>query len=47
MSRPKMSWLPLALTATALLTGACTRNDATGPSDQPQASYSEGQGADN
>jgi len=46
MSRPLTSWLTLALTACALLTGACTRSDVTGPSEQPQASF-ETQGANN
>ena len=46
MSRPKTYGLALALVAAALST-ACTRTDATGPSEQPQASFEEGQGSGN
>ena len=46
MSRMKTYGLALALLASAALSTACTRTDATGPSDQPQASF-ETQGADN
>ncbi|HEY8259245.1 MAG TPA: hypothetical protein VIG08_16430 [Gemmatimonadales bacterium] len=45
MSRSK--WIVLAsLTIAALTSTACTRADATGPSDQPAASF-EAQGANN
>ncbi len=40
------SWLALASLSLALLTTACTRTDATGPSDTPVPSL-EGQGANN
>jgi hypothetical protein len=47
MSRPTTKWLVLAsLTLAALTSAACTRNDTTGPSDQPAPSF-EGQGANN
>jgi hypothetical protein len=46
MSRTKTYGLVLALVASALST-ACTRTDATGPSDAPQPSFTEGQGANN
>lgn len=47
MSRPTTKWIVLASLALAMLTSAaCTRNDATGPSDQQTASF-EGQGANN
>jgi len=47
MSRTTTKWLVLASLAIAgLTTTACTRSDATGPSDQPQPSF-EGQGANN
>jgi hypothetical protein len=43
MSRLTTKWLVLAsLTLAGLTTSACTRNDATGPSDQPSF---EGQGS--
>jgi hypothetical protein len=35
-----------SLTLAALATAACTRGDATGPSEQPAPSF-EGQGANN
>jgi hypothetical protein len=47
MSRLKTYGLALALLASAALTSACTRTDATGPSDQTQASFEEGQGGNN
>ncbi|MEO7985233.1 MAG: hypothetical protein ABI766_01780 [Gemmatimonadales bacterium] len=47
MSRPTTKWIVLASLAIAMLTSAaCTRNDATGPSDQPAASF-EAQGGNN
>jgi hypothetical protein len=47
MSRTTTKWLVLASLAVAGLTSAaCTRTDATGPSDQPAASF-ETQGANN
>jgi hypothetical protein len=47
MSRLTTKWLVLAsLTLAGLATGACTRTDATGPSDPPKPSF-EGQGAFN
>jgi hypothetical protein len=48
MSRPTAKWIVLASLALAALTStACTRNDTTGPSDQPAPSFDEGQGANN
>jgi hypothetical protein len=46
MSRSKTYGLVLALLASAALSTACTRTDATGPSDQSAPSF-ENQGADN
>jgi len=47
MSRLTTKWLVLAsLTVAGLASTACTRSDATGPSDQPKPSL-EGQGAHN
>ena len=46
MSRLKTYGLVLALLASAALSTACTRTDATGPSEQPQASF-ENIGANN
>jgi hypothetical protein len=46
MSRLKSYALVLGLLASAALSTACTRTDATGPSDQTPASF-EGQGAGN
>jgi len=46
MSRLKTYGLVVALLASAALSTACTRTDATGPSEQVQPSF-EGQGADN
>jgi hypothetical protein len=46
MSRPTTKWIVLASLALAMLSSAaCTRNDATGPSE-PSASF-EAQGANN
>jgi len=39
MSRLKTYGLVLALLATGALSTACTRTDATGPSEQPQPSF--------
>ena len=47
MSRTKTYGLVLALLASAALSTACTRTDATGPSEAPQASFDESQGANN
>ena len=47
MSRFKTYGLALALLASAAITTACTRTDATGPSDQQQTSFDESQGANN
>ena len=47
MSRSKTYGLALALLASTALSTACTRSDTTGPSDQPQASFEEGQGSNN
>jgi hypothetical protein len=47
MSRSKTYGLILALLASAAMSTACTRTDATGPSDQPQASFDEGIGSNN
>jgi hypothetical protein len=47
MSRSKTYGLALALLASAALSSACTRSDATGPSEQPQVSFEEGQGSNN
>jgi hypothetical protein len=47
MSRSKTYGLVLALLASAALSTGCTRTDATGPSDQTQASFNEGQGSGN
>ena len=47
MSRTVAKWFVLASLALATLTSAaCTRSDATGPSDQPAPSF-EAQGANN
>jgi len=47
MSRTATKWLVFASLAFAAITSAaCTRSDATGPSDQPAASF-ETQGANN
>jgi hypothetical protein len=47
MSRIKVYSLVLALLASAALSTACTRTEATGPSDVPQASFDEVQGGNN
>ena len=39
MSRTKTYGLVLALLASAALSTACTRADATGPTEQPQPSF--------
>jgi hypothetical protein len=47
MSRPVTKWIVLASLALATLTStACTKADATGPSDQQAPSF-ETQGANN
>jgi hypothetical protein len=47
MSRTTTKWIALASLALAALTSAaCTRSDATGPSDQPAPAF-ETQGANN
>ena len=46
MSRSKTYGLVLALLASAALSTACTRTDATGPSEQAQPSF-ENTGANN
>lgn len=47
MTRISTKWLALtALTLAALTSGACTRGDTTGPSDQPAPAF-ETQGANN
>jgi hypothetical protein len=47
MSRTKTYGIVMALLASAALSTACTRTDATGPSDQTQPSFEENQGANN
>jgi hypothetical protein len=48
MPRSTTRRLLLALfAATTVLSAACTRSDATGPSESPRANLSETQGADN
>jgi hypothetical protein len=46
MSRTKTYGLILALLASAAMSTACTRSDATGPSEQSQPSF-ENTGANN
>jgi hypothetical protein len=46
MSR-KTYGMVMALLASAALSTACTRMDATGPSDQAQPSFEENTGANN
>jgi hypothetical protein len=46
MSRAKTYGLVLALLASAALSTACTRTDATAPSEQAQPAF-ENQGANN
>jgi hypothetical protein len=47
MSRSKRYAFALALLVSAAVSTACTRSDATGPSEQPVASFQEGQGSGN
>ena len=47
MSRSKTYAIVMALLASAALSTACTRTDATGPSDQPDQASFDGQGANN
>ena len=47
MFRSKNYGVVLALLASAALSTACTRSDATGPSEQPQPSFEEGIGSNN
>ena len=47
MSRTKIYGLTLALLASAAVSTACTRTDATGPSDTPAPSFEESQGGNN
>jgi hypothetical protein len=47
MSRTKTYGLVLALLASAALSTACTRTDATGPSEQLQPSFDENIGSNN
>jgi hypothetical protein len=47
MSRSKTYGLVLALLASAAMSTACTRSDATGPSEEPQPSFEEGLGSNN
>jgi hypothetical protein len=47
MSRTKTYGLVLGLLAAAALSTACTRTDATGPSDTPEVSLNEAQGGNN
>jgi hypothetical protein len=47
MTRTITKWFALgSLTLAALTSSACTRSDATGPSDQPAPSF-EAQGSNN
>ena len=46
MVRRASSWIAVACLSLALLTSACTRSDATGPSDTPTPSL-ESQGSNN
>jgi len=46
MARRALGWLAFACLSLTLLTSACTRSDATGPSDTPAPSL-ESQGANN
>jgi hypothetical protein len=47
MPHPTTKWLVIASLAAATLTSAaCTRTDATGPSEQPAPSF-ENQGSNN
>lgn len=47
MSRATTKWIMIATLILASATTACTRSDATGPSDQPAASFDEAQGSNN
>jgi hypothetical protein len=47
MSRRASQWFAIACFSLALFTSACTRTDATGPSDQTAPSFDEGQGGNN
>ena len=47
MSRTKTYGLVLGLLASAALSTACTRTDATGPSETPPVSFDENQGGNN
>ena len=46
MARRASSWFAIASLSLALFSTACTRSDATGPSDNPAPSL-EGQGSNN
>jgi hypothetical protein len=46
MARRASTWFAIASLSLALLSSACTRSDATGPSDIPAASL-EQQGSNN
>jgi hypothetical protein len=46
MSRPTTKWLLLAALTISAATSACTRSDATGPSDQGAPAF-ENQGSNN
>jgi hypothetical protein len=46
MSRRTSQWIAIACFSLALMTSACTRTDATGPSEPPAPSF-EGQGGNN
>ncbi len=44
--RRTSQWLAIACLTVAAMTSACTRSDATGPSEQPAPSF-ESQGGNN
>jgi hypothetical protein len=46
MSRTSTKWLVLAVITLSIATSACTRSDATGPSDQTAPAF-ENQGSNN
>jgi hypothetical protein len=46
MSRRASQWFAIACFSLGLVTSACTRTDATGPSE-PTPSFDEGQGGHN
>ena len=46
MPRPTTKWLVIALAAATITSAACTRTDATGPSEQTAPSF-ENQGSNN